>query len=173
MWNSLVLETIFFALGNYLSPSPQSSKDILILAAQDLQHPSLSRKFPSDPKVFIRYYGCGCFKKQSMSSACCRPFLPRALFPGILIQKHSGSFIFLLLMTQNQTVLGRGRSSAPSQSQWDSRQDWQVKTSKHEWKSSGKGGYNAGLQNSSQEKSLSPCSVGTAVSWLATPPRSP
>lgn len=40
------------------------------------------------------------------------PSLPRALFPGILIQQHSGSFISLLLMTQNLMVLGRG-SSAP------------------------------------------------------------
>lgn len=43
----------FFALGNYLSPSPQSSKDILILAAQDLQHPSLSRNSPVIPRFLL------------------------------------------------------------------------------------------------------------------------
>lgn len=95
-------DNLFFPLGYYLSPSPQSSTDILILAAQDLQHPSLM-EFPRDPKVFIRYYGCGCLKKQNVSSPCCRPFLPRALFPRILIQKLSGSFISLLLMTQNRS----------------------------------------------------------------------
>lgn len=41
-------------------------------------------------------------------------------------------------------------------SQWDSSQDWHIKTSKHEWKSNGEGGYNTGLQHSRQEKSLSP-----------------
>lgn len=35
-------------------------------------------------------------------AVCCRPFLLHTLFPGILIQKHSGSFISLLLMTWNQ-----------------------------------------------------------------------
>lgn len=98
---------------------------------------------------------------------CCSPFSPRALFPGILIQKHSGSFISMSLMTWNQPgnrwCSGEGDNLLPKQSQRDVDWDRQIKTSKQEWKSNGGGAVSQGCNPLAGEISPPPCGVRSGV----------
>lgn len=117
-----MLETIsFFSIRILSFPLPPKVLRIfLILAAQDLQHPSLSWNSSGIPRFLLDVMDVAASRSRMCRVPAADPSLPRAFFPRILIQKRSGSFISLLLMTQNQTVLRRGRSSAPSQSLWSS-----------------------------------------------------